>query len=284
MGVWVTGSLAEPYVTPHTEKESYSSNGVQATVELRVPWEDRYDYLTDFVSANEGYGLEWPYLPGSHLFISKIEIATHAGEAQGLSSACNTYAHALLRLTFGQDGSQQSPTQNVRYTESLEPNGEMQKLPPSFIHDTDHDWEFRWGEDPAAQLLSVEEAPNRLTLGLDYVVKYTKMPLVPDGILGIVDHVNDDAIVSASLGLTFDAETLLANSPVITRSVTNNPSSLKWDVELRWSMRAAGWNRWWNPLTTEFDRIWVHPVPANVDDPPRIYYQYPLTDMSAYLP
>ena len=275
---WITGDseLDEPEVIAYSENEQYSAEAWTAQVTLRVPWEDRLAVFENIIQNN----LKWPYNPTARMIAMSGTITPMAGIHTGVDGNLNTYPKADIQLTFSRKAGQQPNEESTEfYTETLEPNGEMLKLPPE-MREGATKWRFRWGEASDSPLLRAEEAPTRLTVGLDYVIRWVNMDSIPAAALDIVDHVNNADVVSASLGMTFEEDTLLANAPVISRTFTSNFDENKWNMEIRLSHRRAGWNSYWDVRTQEFKQIWLH-----IDgEEPVLYRNFPATSFDGVLP
>jgi hypothetical protein len=287
MATWITGTIPgvdEPVAVAYTEQENYGGNAWSASVVLRCPWEARYA-LIDNILINR---LVWPYNPDSGMVAQGVSPAPMNGsrtEDPGGGQPMNAYGFADLTVTFGVESKEPGGPGGVGtalFSERIEPNGEMLKLPPESPGNGDDipGWVFKWGALVTDKTLTVEEAPTLLMIGLDYVLHWTGLDAIPDGILDLVSHVNDDDIESSSLGITFPQGTLLFQSPVISRNVTSAPSENKFDLECRWSARPWSWNKFWDAKNGDFKEIWLHVE----DESPVLYQNYPEADMSGLLP
>lgn len=283
---WLTGTpgIAEPEAVAYTDGEDIGT-GWTAQVTLRCPWADRHVLFLNIVQNN----LLWPYWPESLMraqggTIKGVPGVSTAGSADHL----NVYSQADIVMNFKRSigspvpgGSETNP--EAIYFETITPNGEMLKLPPedtSEKADVLKKWVFRWGEAIGADKVTADEAPTRLAIGLDYVVRWSRLSSVPAIVLDMIDHVNSGDVVSPSLGLTFPSETLLSQAPVISRTVTADTDSNFFDVEARWSYRRATWNKFWRVKTGTWEEMWIHPkIEARA-----VYKNYPLLDMSDILP
>lgn len=288
---WITGSsdLAEPHPLADSEVENYDEGAWSANVVLVTPWDDRHAVLADILD----YQLEWPYRPGSLMYATKAQIVTKGGQSTaGSPPNLNAYEHAHINVTFERKGTNASSPGGSEgtavYNETIEPNGEMLKLPPlvtgtgSTDPGGDGGWFFTWGETSGV-VLTAEEAPTKLILGLDYVVRWTGLSTIPEAAFTIANHVNSGSVTSVSLGRVFAAETLLAHGPIITRVVTSNPAINRFDMECRFSVRNEGWNKFFDPRDGTFKSIWKHftgdsPPPAEQHD------NFPGVSMSGVLP
>lgn len=283
MATWITGGTpAEPIAVAQTESETPT----EGKVTLRCPWADRHAVVENIFASS----LVWPYWPESNWLPKSFtikpapNIRTVAGVAE-----MNTYVLADIELTFGPPGSSSgnypsygSPGGEsdieVLYYETYQPSGEMVKLPPALPGK----WQFRWGEIKSnSDPLTNEEAPTRLIVGLDYILRWVGLEVVPDAFFDAVDHVNSN-IITTSAGKTFAAETLLCQSPVISRTVTTSASEPLWEVEARYSYRKDGWNKFWSPQHAAFREIYLFkPFDEATGE---VYKNFPLYDFTPMLP
>lgn len=278
---WLTGmtSYSEPEVLAYSEKETYTEEKWDASAQLLVPWDDRHGVFDNILSNF----LEWPYRAGSLMWATSGSIEPYAGKVliEGGGVVLNTYPKAKLTVNFTRGGDTGSPggeEEDVAlYFETVEANGEMIKINPKDAQDQQR---FYWDSTPTVeQEVTPEEAPSRLIIGFDYVLRWVGLTTIPIAILGITDHVNDDDVASPSLGVTFPEETLLANAPRISRTVTTGDAD-KFEMEIRFSYREHGWNQFWNPKTQLYSPQWYIP-----DGGPAVEYKnYPTYDMSGVLP
>jgi hypothetical protein len=285
MPTWITGGgVAEPIVMSHSEEESNDG----ATVVLRCPWADRHDVVTN-IFAN---AILWPYWPETSWIPTAFSIRGTNGvrTTQAVGAPMNEYLTADITLTFGDpdkgqgSGSIGQPgggsDEEVIYFESFQPSAEMVKLPPYLAGK----WEFRWAASRTlGERLTTEEAPARLIIGLDYVIRWIGLTEVPDAFFDCVSRVND-AEIPTSVGRDFPIGTLLCQSPIISRTVTNliAEEETKWDVEARFSYRRDGWNKFWSPIHGEFRSIYKYsPITENTGI---LYENFPEADFSGMLP
>lgn len=261
MPTWITGAGPdEPEAVAYTDVETPTSGKVT----LRVPWEDRHDVIEN-IFANS---LVWPYHPETGWIPMSFSLKGTAVSRTGVVSGkkLNTYKTADIELSFGTPAAtpgslpvfeQGSPGgdsgETALYSETYTPSAEMLKLPPLLAGV----WAFRWGPDAGDELLTADEAPTRLIVGFDYVIRWVGLSTVPDAFFDAVGHVNEQPITS-TVGREFTAEQLLCQSPVISRTVTTAATPPKWDVECRFSFRKDGWNAFWSPEHNEFRKIYIH--------------------------
>jgi len=109
-------------------------------------------------------------------------------------------------------------------------------------------------------------------------VRYSKLLVIPTQVMTHINGCNDDDVISPSLGLTFPAETLMLSAATVTRTFSTAPGVDYYDVELRWSLRKDGWNRYWHSKDETWKRQFRIPGPEGP------YNNYPLVDMEGMLP
>lgn len=291
---WITDDpeIPEPEVKSHTEVETYGAGEWKASVTLITDWDMRLQTLYNILIN----GLTWPYDEDSDLIARSGTIKPVQGVRTLTAENINSYTKAEILIDFalvsgegpsggtpGTPGGESSEDGVVVYTERVEPNGEMLKLPPSNLEAVTGQWKFLWGPTLAtAAPVTAEEAPTRLIVGFDYVIRWIGLTTVPNAFYDAVNHVNSDTVVVAG-GKSCAAGTLLCQSPVISRSVVSNVDSNKWDVEARFSYRKDGWNKFWNPLTGTFQSMYRH---YNLEAIPAVslYENFPSTAFASMLP
>lgn len=277
-------TVAEPVVVAHTEIETPA----EGKVTLRCPWADRHAVIESVFGDSQ---LVWPYWPETGWIPLTFSIKGTPGVRTGVEvGAMNSYHTADIELTFGSpEGSSGTSAPSygspgggsdieVLYYETFQPNGEMLKLPPRL----EGKWLFRW--QPSKTLgeeVTAEEAPTRLIIGIDYVIRWVGLETVPDAFFDAPDHVNS-ANVETSVGRTFGPETLLCQSPVITRTVTTQAAAPLWEVEARFSYRKDGWNKFWSPQHAAFRTMYrFEPFNEHAGEE---YKNFPTYDFGPMLP
>lgn len=292
MPTWLTDAdpgLEEPIALAHTEIETPT----EGKVTLRCPWDKRFDIIEN-IFANR---LVWPYYPETEwtprTFSVKPTPQIRTGVGGEPGQQLNTYLTADVELTFGPVGANAAPSPSIGspgggsdiealYYETYQPNGEMLKLPPKLPGK----WVFRWRQtndiaDIDKENLTAEEAPTRLIIGLDYVLRWVGLKEVPEAFFDAPDHVNEHEVHS-SAGKIFAPETLLCQAPVISRTVTTAAAEPLWDVEARFSYRKDGWNKFWSPTTATFRSIYKFEPPNEVVG--ELYRNFPIYDFGPMLP
>ena len=243
---WLTDTspphgLAEPDELHITQSESWSNDKISTQVELKVAWNERYDVLHNLLTS----GKRWPYHASNTCIASSGSIVPFPGQQGTRDGGGYIYDYAKLTVVFESLSATEGEETTI-YSESIEPTLEFQTLPPS---------QFRWGSGSGDELLP-EEAPGRLQVGLDYVVTLYNLPSIPTEAVTLIGKSNSGTVTSASLGLTFAAETLLFNPPKISRNVAFG-SSNRYTMQTRFTCKPSGWNKFWRSSTQAYESIYV---------------------------
>lgn len=240
-----------------TASEQVGPSITNCSVVLRVPWANRFLLIADLLTNRRA----WPYLSGwtnpPRANAAGISAWNNTGVTSGQSI---TYEDALVTVQYTNN-----PATDV-VTEQLEPTVEFQTL----------DYKnFRWGSK-AGRVLLEAEAPGRQLRGFNLVrtIHDVALPLNAD-LLDLGGTCNEDPYTSTLLGLTFDAETLLFNTPSINRVLKSDGSS-KASLVLRFTHKREGWNKFWRPGTGQYEEIFSIESDS-------IYKNYPPADYSNYL-
>lgn len=239
------------------ESWDLAEGGSTATREFKVPWSLRYDALTEIVESPI-----YPYI-GSGLRAKTVSIMPYDGirtaeliPGTGLAN----YSTARITVEYGTN----APETDDLISEVFEPTAEFITLDPI---------DFEWSDMTA---LKDGEAPGKLLRGLDYVLTIHSTLVIPSAILTLPGNVNDVDITATTLGLTFEAETLLYQPPKVDRTISINGSPA-WKLVHRFSHRGTGWNKFWRADTQEFDTL----ITKSGGLP---YKNYPLGDFSPLFP
>lgn len=308
---WLTDpdpGLDEPATEAYTEEEHYQLGQTpSARAVLRCAWDQRHGVLANILDNTK----EWPYGDiGQKLRAIGGSIRPKPQVKTNDDGSGNAYISALIDLTFGWlqlDDQGPGGDGAAYYSETLSPIGEMIKL-----KSTEDDGPFFWDSDandePSLGALVVpepppdvnsenvneEEAPSKLIIGYDYVMRWHRLSSVPAEVLTMIDHVNDRAVFSPTFGLTFNTDTLLLTAATITQEFSASTTSpVKKTLELHFGWRQNGWNRYWRPMYEQFEKMWFPNPDWDPDEydaeipatwPYVAYYNYPRGDFSAMLP
>lgn len=222
-----------------TAQENYSEiNGVMtASVTLRCTWANRHVLVQDVV----GNKRQWPkggfVLPLAHAAAIVPVITPGAVPQDGQEII---YGDALVTINY-------SSIVTDLVSHSIEPTAEFITL----------DYRrFRWGAADGLPLAE-EEAPGLLMRGLNLVVTEMEVfPPLPANYLTAPGSVNNAAVSSALLGLTFGAETLLFAPPSISMS-RNTLGQVKTQVVKKFTFKPQGWNVYYRAITNSWESIFI---------------------------
>lgn len=244
-------------------EESASLWGFKAVRRMKTPWADRTSLLTDLLT-----------FPGQVYPFSNEWGDAYCVDAQafgrgkmGFPGGVPSYEYAEVVARYETPGlSGGSGGGNVAVAESIEPLTEFVTLP----------WEgFRWSS-AAGKAISQDEAPGRLEVGFDWVYRRFNVLTVPLSVATLTGNVNNASMISATLGLTFGAETLLYRPPFIERVFLTGGSTAV-NITYRFSFRVSGWNKYWRAETGQHERMYT------ADPGGSQYDNFPLGDLTVLL-
>lgn len=217
---------------------SVSESGVTASIQLRVPWADRYLIIDDLM-YNDG---KYPYITDFDMPVKGCTCvpdgAKAATDGEGL-----VYDEAIITVSYD---TARETTETDIVSESLEPNLEFFTLPYQ---------DFRWGSavgDP----LKPEEAPGKLLVGFDVVQTRYNLTTIPSTTTSELGKVNSGSVTLAQLGLIMAAGTLLFASSSPSRKVTSTGDN-KWTLANKFSYRPQGWNTFWRAKTQAMTAMYI---------------------------
>lgn len=221
---------------------NYTPQGSTASVQLRFPSAEVADALEDLLGLNN----PWPYTTESPVDLYAVTAsvkpeahkATQDGEGMTYPFSVVTVNYSSLNVT-GEVGA------ITLYDEQLAPTAEFVTLDPT---------DFQWSASPGVDPLTDAEAPGKLIIGLDYILTMYNIATIPAHVLTHPGKVNSGSVSSTSLGLSFAAETLLYNPPVVSRTVSIGGSN-RYTIQYRFSYRAQTWNQYWRSKTGAFAQV-----------------------------
>lgn len=208
-----------------------------ASVTLRCAWADRHALAQDVV----GNKRQWPkggfVLPLAHS-AAIVPVPTPGDPSQDGQEII--YGQALVTINY-------SSVVTDLVSHSIEPTAEFITL----------DYRrFRWGAADGLPL-SEDEAPGYLLRGMNLVV--TELEVIPPlsaTLLEKVGKVNNAALSSSLLGLSFAEETLLYAPPSITMS-RNSLGQVKCQIVKKFTYKPQGWNKYFKALTNSWESIYI---------------------------
>lgn len=236
--------------------EPWAPEGSSPSVFLRCTWALRHALVADLL----GNRRVWPYGLGADPPVATTAVI-RTDMSQGIVSGQSiSYVNAVVEVGYS--------SSNEEYSESLEPTAEFITL----------DYKrFRWGADDGDPIQE-GEAPGRLVRTFNLVRSASRVVAVPITALTLPGAVNDAVYVSALLGLTFPAETLLFQPPQLSRTLTVGGDNA-WNMTTKFTYKAEGWNTYWRASADPpaYERMYL------VDGGGAPYNGYPLEDFSDWL-
>lgn len=249
-----------------TRSEKLTSDATTCSVVLRCAWADRFLLAQDI----GGLRRPWPALsawakpPRGKV----VSIVPDGGQYTEDGQEC-VYNEALVTVEYDsnvEETEEDEDSPELVITESIDPYTEFITLDYR---------KFRWGNvngDP----LTEAEAPGRPFHGLALVRQMSKWePPLPIDLLSKINCINQDAYVSARLGLTFAAKTLLYIPQPMNHAVTTEGSEA-WNVTLKFAYKPDGWDQFWRASQNAFAQIFS--IDANA-----LYEHFPPEDLSPLL-
>lgn len=227
--------MAYSFTTPCAEMngspvEVAGKDSFKATVTLRCTWANRYSLAGEIAGWSLYPNLSATGARARSISITPFTVVNNETPAQNAS-----YENALVVVEYVFDKDTPDEDGGTLFSESLEPTAQNLTQP----------WEsFKWKSGPQIQ---AGEAPSKILRGLDYVLTKYNLSAIPAAALTLVGCCNDATVSASTLGLSFDAETLLFNPPSLQRTVTIGSSpSKKWTAAYRFTYKPEGWNKFWN--------------------------------------
>ena len=215
------------------------------TRRYKCEWPDRFAVMAELD------GSEDPDI--SEAVCDAIRINPFPAQNLG-SNNLSSYEYAVVEATFSSEAGS--------VNESFEPSADFLTLDET---------KFRWTDDGGDELTE-NEAPGKLNVLLDYIVRWRGLTSIPVTVFSAVGHVNHAALNPGTLsdGLlinqTFEAQTLLYHPPVADRRLVRVGETWewRWDVITRFTYRpnwdsdnvSRGWNWFWRAASEDFEQLY----------------------------
>lgn len=256
-------------------REQLTDDGFKATRELICDWDDRLALMVALKGRSHTAGGRTVLTaPQSYPGFAKALVRDVACDPFSPAPLPNNgnpkdaaYTKALLTVQYetpkyeSQGGGGEDEGQAF-VSESLEPAAEFITL----------SHEKLWWDAAKTTALAETEAPTKLIRMLDWVYTIHRIDAVPAATFSLVGKVNDAAVFSRSLQVTFAEETLLYNPPRLSREWTSEGLPA-WSLEYRFTYRPEGWNKFYRRGVEAPARIY--------NNAGAIFYGYTLGDFGA---
>ena len=226
-------------------KEHHGANALTASIKLTCPWEHRFHITDDIVGGKRLY----PRMDSAADVRAQNARILPFSQKTGEDEQALTHDEAELVINYSSPvaGSTVFGASDS-YSESIVPSGEFQTISPENLY-----WIAPGGSENSEKLSS-DEAPGLLIIGFDYTVTLYGKSTIPLATLSQINHCNTSAFASPTLGVIFNAETLLFTGSTSNRTVKSN-GSYEWTITNSFSFRSNTWNRFFKSSTGTWENI-----------------------------
>lgn len=224
-----------------TEDWDASGGQFKASRRLKCAWADRHTLMAQLLAFP---GVLYEHQPET-LATARSAACVPFGGQNG-AGTMGIYADAVITVNYAspRPGDPEVVGEDDVRSESLEPNAEFLTLDYR---------KFKWTD---GDLLAENEAPGKLLLSCDYVVTRYAVENIPATVVSLVGHVNLGPVFASLLGISFSAQTLLYNPPVLSRTTKRNAAGIitsAWNVVQKFSARPQSWNSFWRAKTQTYE-------------------------------
>ena len=238
-----------------------AEGGVSAERIFEVDWADRLDFADELRGVVGRVIRTRPATFPGLAWLSCVDV-TVEGSSRVLGTS-DVIAYDKAKVTARYEPSEFDENDDrLLVTESLEPSVEFLTVPTEALF-----WDNAQ-EEPIAP----EEAPGKLMLSVDWIYTIHEILALPAATLTLLGHVNQAAMRSPTIGLTFAAETLLFGIRPLVREITTEGVGA-WTVTYVFSFNPTGWNRYYRPDKEDADGTPV--LQYMYDSGGTIWRQYP---------
>ena len=265
-----------PITIAHSEvkgspRESISSEGkFSAERVLRCKWTERFLLADQLLHAYEVlaggllvvYGRPYPY--NASAYAKSISFENWAGNAKPIAGDTTLASYEWAHLNVHYEQSPANPNSAQIAEESLSTLGQ-------FMMTTDPTKLYLQGKTDPIEPGAVPTKYMPMT-GWNYTLNQVKT--LPPGWIQYKGYVNSSPIISTSLGMTFDAETLLYDGVEPSRTILASGAQA-WRAPLKFLHRPGGWNKYPDSAGTLLE---IHTAPSATPGSGTQRKIYPSTD------
>ena len=249
-------------------KESLTAEGFSATRRIKVRWSDRLTLAQRFLGGKiDGIS----YYPNKYPhFDDAICVAADPepfGKVKKDTSKKAKYDYSIVVLKYivpaynAQVGSAGSSVRPYR-TENLIPSAKMISLSSDSLY---------WSD---GIVLNDVSAPQKVMIQLAWQITLHEVPdKLPSSTFTLIGKVNKKPVKSVQFNKTFAAETLLFTPPK-PRPTRRTDGTLTWEAMYELIYQSEGWNKYYNPNTQAFEKIYSDSAGADQVKP------YPTADFT----
>lgn len=252
--------------------EEFTLTGFNASRVYRCLWGSRFTLATDLLRYG---GATYPLYTGANVRAVNVAIrgVGETAETEPVSpifpdATIVKYTHALLTVTYETvywenyipgAGSQDDP--GIIIEESLDLASEFIRIPAEFSDGSYLAWSNGEVPTPTFNDVDEDESPGKVIRLSSYVITRFNVPSIPDEIRTLMGTVNLNPIEEITSGFIYEPETLLyAGATPNTSAVPDGTNT--WTVTYRFNYRPNGWNKFWRPQTS----TWEKPHRLSVND------------------
>lgn len=230
---------------PQSPSENYGEEGgFHAMRYLKCAWGDRHTLARELKGTIDVQDDQLIItLPHAHpafeiAFVRNVGISGF-GKPGADSATVLNFEHAIVAaqyktgrwLDIPGDGEGE---ENVLVEETLDAGGEYL---------TRSNRKLYWDAEKASQV-SEDEAPQIFVQLATWRYTIMQIPCFPTGFFDLIGKVNQAAVKSQTLGITFAAETLLMEPAQPSRLITNSGAQA-WKLPIALTYRPKGWNKFY---------------------------------------
>ncbi len=220
---------------PGYPQENITRNDVTAIDKIRCAWDDRITLAKQLLGYVVGGILyrahEYDFVGEEirNIFCKDVTI----NPLMSLDSSSGAgYEKAELEVLYGFLNYSEPDEGTVYITESLEPASEFLTLSHEGIY---------W-DNAQAEPLGETEAPAKIIRMIDWVYTLHYIGYIPSWVWTHPGSVNNAAVYSRELDVTFNTGTLLCGNPTLSREVTNTGDT-SWTITARFTFRWDTWHK-----------------------------------------
>lgn len=225
-------------------REQWTALGhFEATRWVLCAWEDRHALVSELGAYSSGGGQWWPY---GTTMLARLAAATCYGygrssyTVEGLAE----YEWALIELFYSTFEVPYDAVAPYLLSESID------SFTEHLIYEKDEDRGWTWTDSGGP----VNQAVGIASFGLRYLLTLYDLAEPPSAAAAYLGYCNASAWSTATLGLVFQAQTLLLADVRIDRTV-RLATLPKYTMTYVFWFRPNGWNKFWNSETGAWETI-----------------------------
>jgi len=222
-------------------KDAYTIDGFAGERKLVCDWGDRHTLATEIMTPPNNI---YPYndIGAMVTHIPRVEGWRKGKQSAGTTAGMASYEKAVVTVNYSTFGVATGTTPNqLLISEWTETWSEVKTLDKT---------KYFWGTAP--KNLGPGEGPSKLEPGMDYILVYHNLLVVPGAVTTVPGTCNSNVVNAYLLGLSFPAETLVFDGANVKHRITTTGSTgytVRYRFRFKPNVRdgeAKGWNWQWN--------------------------------------